>query len=322
MDAAAQRPERPLALGLDGGGSRTVALVLNGRGRPIGRAEAGPSNHQSVGVEAARQAVRQALAGALEAAGAGPPEAAVWGMAGLDRPEDARILEGMAAALMPGVPVRIVHDTRIALAAGSGEASCGVVIIAGTGSIAVGYAPDGRSARAGGWGHLLGDEGSGYDLAWRGLNVATRARDARAPHTALVEGLPTAAGMPSLEALADRIYLEAWSPPQIAALAPAVLDAAEQGDDAAASIVDAAGDELALAAQTVIRALALEATVFEVVLSGGVLQGSPRMVARIRRGLAACAPRAEAVLLQREPAWGAARLALADAGVRFDLPGR
>lgn len=319
MDGPAPRRQRPLALGLDGGGSRTVAVVLDGRGAVCGRGESGACNHQSVGVEAAGRAVAQALGAALRAAGVEAPEAAVWGMAGLDRPEDERILQAMAAELLPGVAVRVVHDTRIALAAGSGAGDTGVVVIAGTGSIAVGYAADGREARAGGWGHVLGDEGSGYDLARRGLTAATRARDRRAPHTVLLERLPAAAGLPSLEALADRIYLEGWTAPRIAALAPAVLDAAGQGDAAAAAIVDEGGDELARAAATVIRALSPEEASFEVILSGGILQASARMVERVRRGVAGCAPGATVRLLEREPAWGAARLALAEAGVRLEL---
>jgi N-acetylglucosamine kinase-like BadF-type ATPase len=297
-------------LGLDGGGSRTVAVVLDGHESQVGRAVSGPSNHQSVGIEAAQSAVEQAVRIALEAAGNPQLAAACWGMAGLDRPEDERILAGMAQAVLPGVPVDIVHDTRIALAAGTGGKVSGVVIISGTGSCIVGYLPDGRSARAGGWGHMLGDEGSGFDLAHRGLNAASRARDGRGPATTLVERLASAADVADLEALADRIYLENWSAPEIASLAPAVLAAAAEGDAVAGEIVDAAADELALATLTVFRQLQLEEQSLDVVLSGGIFQGSPRLVERLRQAITGFAPNAIATLPAHEPAWGAARLAL------------
>ena len=309
-DPSARPPVPPFVLGLDGGGSHTITILLDGLGQQLARGEAGPSNHQSVGAPAAQQAVQAAIAAALEAAGHPRLSAACWGMAGLDRPEDEHILAGMAQSVLPKLTVELVHDTRNALVAGTDGKLFGVVIIAGTGSSTVGYAPDGRTARAGGWGHLLGDEGSGYDLARRGLNAATRARDGRGPETVLVERLPAAVGLTALEALADRLYLEDWSAPQIASLAPAVLAAAEAGDAVAAQIVDLGADELALAAKTVIGALGMGKQAFDVVLSGGIFQGSPRMVAHLGAAIARFAPRATAALPRREPAWGAAWLAL------------
>ncbi len=176
---------RAFVLGIDGGATRTVCLIADEAGTEVARAVGGPSNHQAVGVEAARRALAQAIAQACDAAGNPPLAAACWGMAGLDRPEDGRILNALAAELLPGVPVAVVHDADIALVGGAGGSRVGVVVIAGTGSIAAGYDIAGRTARAGGWGHVLGDEGSGYDIARRGLNAATRASDGRAPATAL-----------------------------------------------------------------------------------------------------------------------------------------
>jgi len=297
-------------LGLDGGGSHTQCLVLNGSGQEVGRGSGGPSNHQSVGVEAAQAALASALAEALAPAGHPALAAACFGMAGLDRDEDYRILRRMADAVLPDPPAEIVHDTLIALVGGTAGRRSGVAIIAGTGSSVVAYAPDGRAARSGGWGHLLGDEGSGFDIGRRALNAATRARDGRGPQTALTERLPAAVGVPTLEALADRIYLDGWAAPQIAALAPAVLAAARAGDRVAGEILAVAADELALAAVATIRALGALEQAFEVVLSGGIFQGSPEIVERVRQGIARQAPHADAHLPRREPVWGAAWLAL------------
>jgi N-acetylglucosamine kinase len=297
-------------LGLDGGGSRTVCLVVDGEGRELGRALAGPCNHQSVGVEAAMAALAEAMASARRAANDPPLAAACLGMAGLDRDEDLRLIRQMVEPLLPGIPVEIVHDADIALAAGTGGRRFGVVVISGTGSIAVGFDAGGRRVRAGGWGHLLGDEGSGYDIARRGLNAAARAYDGRAPATKLVERLVSAAGAASLEDLANRVYLEGWTVGQVAALAPAVLAAADEGDPSALEIVTGAARELALAARAVIANLRMEEQVFDLVLSGGIFKGSLSLVESVGREVREFAPRASVGLPQYEPAYGAALIAL------------
>jgi N-acetylglucosamine kinase len=297
-------------LGLDGGGSRTVCVILDEYGREISRGQGGPSNHQSVGVEAASKSIADALANAIKAAENPPLAAACWGMAGLDRPEDEQILNQMAGELQPQTHVEVVHDSTIALVGGTDGKRIGVVIIAGTGSIAVGYHPSGRIARASGWGHLLGDEGSGYYIALRGLNAATRAHDGRGPATTLLDRLPEAVAVPSLEDLANQIYLEGWPAPDIAALAPVVLKEAEEGDEQAAAIVIEAGMELALAARVVIEDLGMVEDAFEVVLSGGIFKGSPRMVEIIRGELRDLNPNADVILPHREPVIGAGLIAL------------
>jgi N-acetylglucosamine kinase len=303
-------PHAPCVLGLDGGGSRTVCLVVDGEGRELGRALAGPCNHQSVGVEAARAALAEAIASARRAASDPPLAAACLGMAGLDRDEDLRLIRQMIEPLLPGIPVEVVHDADVALAAATGGRRFGVVVISGTGSIAMGFDADGRRARAGGWGHLLGDEGSGYDIARRGLSAATRASDGRAPATILIERLMSAAGAASLEDLANRIYLERWTVGQVAALAPAVLAAADEGDAAALEIVKGAASELAAAARAVITNLKLEEQAFDVALSGGIFKGNPTLARRVEQEVKAVAPGASILLPQHEPAYGAALVAL------------
>jgi N-acetylglucosamine kinase-like BadF-type ATPase len=297
-------------LGLDGGGSRTQCVILDDRGQEISRGQGGPSNHQSVGVEEASKAIADALTTTIDAAGNPPLSVACWGMAGLDRPEDEHILKQMAERFLPQIHVEVVHDSTIALVGGTNGKRVGVVIIAGTGSIAVGYHPSGRIARASGWGHLLGDEGSGHYIALRGLNAATRAHDGRGPMTILVDRLTEAVKVPTLEDLANRIYLEGWTAPEIAALAPVVLKAAEEGDDQATVIVKEAGMELALAARVVIEALGMGKDTFEVVLSGGIFKGSPRMVEIIKEELGNVIPHADVILPRREPVIGAGLIAL------------
>lgn len=297
-------------LGVDGGGSHTACLIVDGQGREVGAAESGPCNHQLVGVAKAQSALREVIRKATRSAGRPKLAGACLGMAGLDRDEDLRLIREMAGVVLPGVPTEIVHDSDIALAAGTRDRRVGVVLIAGTGSIAVGVDSAGRRVRAGGWGHILGDEGSGYDIARRALNAAARAIDGRSPANALRECLVAAAGVASFEDLTNRIYLDGWSPGQVAALAPAVMAAAEEGVAVALEILAVAAHELALAARVVILSLGMQDQAFDLVLSGGILAGSPRLVNLVSREIVAFAPRAAIALPSRPPAYGAALIAL------------
>jgi N-acetylglucosamine kinase len=297
-------------LGLDGGGSHTQCVILDQSGSEIGRGVGGASNHQSVGVDEAKRAIAESMEKALLAAGNPTISAACWGMAGLDRPEDEKIIQQIAEQLLPQIQVKVVHDSTIALAGGTGGKQFGVVIISGTGSIVVGYHPSGRIERASGWGHLLGDEGSGYYIALGGLNAATRAYDGRDQNTSLVEEFVEETGETSFENLVSRIYLDNWSAPEIAALAPVVLEAADRDDEVAVKIVERAAQELALASRVVIDNLGMQGDSFDVVLSGGIFKGSTLMVNGIREMIHSFAPKATVTLPVQEPLIGAGMIAI------------
>ena len=302
--------EQLFVLGLDGGGSKTECVILDSSGSEIGRGLGGASNHQSVGVEIAEKALEEAMHAARNDAGNPKISSACWGMAGLDRPEDEMIINGVVERLLSGIRVEIVHDSMIALVGGTGGERFGVVIISGTGSIAVGYHPSGTVHRAGGWGHLLGDEGSGHEIALRGLNAATRAEDGRGPKTSLVEALVNAAHASSIDSLAAEIYLRNWTAPEIAALAPHVLATAEEGDQVAQNIIENAAQELALAARVVIESLNMQSDTFSVVLSGGIFSGSKQMVEATRREIGSFADSTTVILPRHEPVIGAGMIAL------------
>ncbi|MEO7003328.1 MAG: BadF/BadG/BcrA/BcrD ATPase family protein [Ktedonobacterales bacterium] len=170
-----------LYLGLDGGGTKTLAVVVDATGAERGRAVAGSANHQAVGVARAVAHIRMAVAGALAQAGVVAPDQAPcvagWlGIAGLDGPADHDLLLPHLRALADSV--HLTNDAELPLAALPDGA--GVALVAGTGSIALGRNAQGRFARAGGWGHLLGDEGSGYDIGRQALQAVVRAADGRA----------------------------------------------------------------------------------------------------------------------------------------------
>src|SRR4051812_26792217 len=222
-----------LVLGIDGGGTSTVALLASRQGEPIGRGVAGPSNAKAVGAPAARQAPEAAMAAAFENAGfeASPAAVACLGLAGFDRPEDRQLLGEWAEAGRWAERLILVNDGDLVVAAGTPD-GWGVGVIAGTGSIAVARSPDGRKSRAGGWGHLIGDEGSAYGLVLAALRRLARRADGReVPRTspdALSVHLCRALCIPGPERLVNVLYSSEFDRSKIAALAPAILAAATE----------------------------------------------------------------------------------------------
>ena len=259
-------------IGIDGGGSKTVALLADVAGRVLGRGEAGPSNHQTVGVAAAEAALNQAISAAFAGAGleSCPPRAIGLGLSGVDRPADREIIHDWAARHVPGARLVIVNDAEIVLAAGT-PAGWGVAVISGTGSIVVGRDREGRTARAGGWGYILGDEGSGFAIGQAALRAIMRAADGRGPQTALTDAILTHWSLPTPSALIGRLHQTPTPPIQdIARLAARVESVAAEGDAVARRIVEEAGRELALAVAAVVRQLDLRGPV-PCALAGGVI---------------------------------------------------
>src|SRR5439155_4739091 len=144
---------------------------------------------------------------------------------GVDRPADREVAESFARAVLPGVPTVLCNDAIAALYSGVGRAE-GISVIAGTGSIIYGFAPDGGRARAGGWGYHLGDEGSGWWLAEQALFSIVRAHDGRAPATALTARFLTKLALAEPTDLVTWAYSPSWTRDNVAALAPLVLEVA------------------------------------------------------------------------------------------------
>lgn len=306
-------------LGLDGGGSKTICLLATSEGRIIGRGAAGPANYQVIGVDRAAQAINGSILQAIAAAGRPIDRLAsiAVGLAGVDRPADHAVVQSMLDQLPLSLPLRLIdHDATIALA-GATLARPGVVIISGTGSIAFGCNHQGDRRRAGGWGPLLGDEGSGYDIGRRALTAVLRAADGRGPATSLGSALLQQLQLSRPEQLVSKVHGEQLSRQAVAALAPLVLAAAAQGDAVAGGILCQAGEELALAAQAVITGLGLQTEQFEVALAGGVLTAAgplPQVIAQIIRPIA---PLAQVISPRFPPVVGALLLALRQAGIEL-----
>src|SRR5437763_608728 len=167
-------------LGVDGGASKTAALVTDDAGHALGDGMAGPSNHLRVGIETAARNIERAVNKALVTADVASREI-IWtycGIAGSDHPAHRQEVVDSLSVFFPRGNFTVDNDARIALTGAIGFGP-GVVVIAGTGSVAVGRNAGGEEARAGGWGPIVGDEGSGYAIARAGLAAVLRAYDGR-----------------------------------------------------------------------------------------------------------------------------------------------
>jgi N-acetylmuramic acid 6-phosphate etherase len=312
VPAAAPTPSGPvLHLGIDGGGSHTTALLAVARPggwSVLGRGTAGPSNLQAEGTANGLAAVDDAVARAFVAAGLSrqPVAAACIGMAGAGRPDEQRFLQEWAVRVGLAVEVEVTTDAAILLAAGTPE-GWGLAVVAGTGSMAYARSPDGRTARAGGWGHLLGDEGSAYALVTAGLRAVARAADGRGSTTLLQDRLLAQLGITRAIDLIPMAYGGTCDRAALAALAPVVLEAASE-DTVAAEIVDRAARELADTAAAAVRQLGWASGSLPVALAGGVLRASTAYRTRVLMALGSLGWLAAPGSLVDEPAEGALRL--------------
>ena len=303
-------------LGIDAGGTKTIALLADADGHILSEGRAGAANLQTEGELEVEKILHTVIDRATDGRDI-TPAAVCLGVAGVDREDDARIMRNIMRRMGYRSNTLIVNDALIALVAGAG-ANPGVVIVAGTGSIAYGVSHLGMAARAGGWGPILGDEGSGYWVGRRALAAVMRDADCRGSRTALTSMVLRHFGLPHPQALVPEIYHQPQGRRAIASLAAVVDKARADGDPVATEIMTLAADELSLAAASVIRRLEMRGEQFPILLSGGMLRESTWLAAEVRRRMAEVAPRGAVAPLTEEPAIGAVKLAIAQArgGVR------
>jgi N-acetylglucosamine kinase-like BadF-type ATPase len=296
-------------VGIDAGGSKTVCQVGDETGRVVAEARGGGANLQSAGELEVEKVLHDVMTEALAAFGEAPAAICI-GMAGVDRPGDARVMRSMLARICRGSRTLVVNDALVALEAGA-PGLPGIVLIAGTGSIAYGRDAHGHAARAGGWGHVLGDEGSGFWLGRQALRAVLRAADHRGARTDLAPRIMAHFGVTREQDLVHPVYEGGMRPKTIAALAAIVGDAADAGDHVAQHIVDIGADELSSSAASVARRLELINVEIPLPLAGGIFRAVPRVRARVIERLGELLPKATPTLLTTEPATGAVRLAAA-----------
>lgn len=255
-------------LGIDGGGSKT-SCVIGDETYVLGNGVAGASNVLRVGEQQAREAITSAVRQACVTANVQPNQIlrSCVGVAGGARPEATQAIRRVVSELVSG-EVEVVGDMVIAMEAASGVGP-GVIVIAGTGSIAYGRNAAGQTARAGGWGFAISDEGSGHWIGAKAVAAAMRAYD-QGENTPLLESTMKAWGVSTREQLI--VAANASPPPDFASLLPAVLDALHADDPTAHDILAQAGAELAALAKIVLTRLFGAGAAAPVAMSGGVFR--------------------------------------------------
>jgi len=301
-----------IVLGIDGGGTRTRCLAADLSGRVLGEGHGGPANALVVGRGRAVESIVQAARQALNTAGRTAEDvvAVCAGLAGAGQSRtQAELSAAIAAALgLPAAaPVQVVSDGRVALA-GALQGGPGVILIAGTGSIAYGLDDAGQLSRAGGWGWVLGDEGSGFTIGRQALAAALAALDGTGAPTVLGERICAAWRLAQLTDAIPRVYADpSAARTEIAALVPHVAQAAAEGDAVADGILRQAGRDLANLAAALLRRMSLKQPL--VATTGGVLEGVTAVRDELVRHLAGLMPAARVVESAGTPASGAVLMA-------------
>lgn len=302
-------------LGVDGGGTATRCVIATASGHILARGTGGPSNPLTAGVDSAVAAIGAAVKQASNRCGIDRFAASVMGIAGTER---ASAMEDLGSGLRGRgfKRFRLTSDAEVALAGATG-CRPGVVVISGTGSIAYGENGDGDRARSGGWGWRLGDEGSGYDIGNKALIAALRDYDGRGAPTLLRGMVEGELGLGDPSELVDRVYNEGMGSEEVAALASLVGKAADEGDGVALTILRGAGEELGIAASSVINRLGLQGG-FTVGIVGGVFKLSPVIQDSLSQEIRRVAPSCSITPPLFPPEVGAVLLALKEIGVELD----
>ncbi len=300
-------------LGIDGGGTKTVCILMDNTHQVIGRSEAGPSNYQSIGIESSLKVIETAIEEVVKNTGNLPIAAVCLGLAGVGRVTDIELFKGLIQELpiirqLQPLTIMIGNDAEIALFAGIGD-DVGIVVAVGTGSVVFGRNHQGITKRVGGWGYILGDEGSAYHIALSGMQAALKSYDGREIATSLIDGFKQHLNLTSIEDLVPVIYQQGWKVKEIAALAPVVDLAAATGDPIANKIIDNTVQEFVTSTSTVMQSIFNSESIVEVVTTGSVWRGQSKIHQKFTESITENFPLIKVIYPRYEPAFGACLLA-------------
>lgn len=244
----------PLFAAVDGGGTKTAIVIVDAEGHEVARGTSSTSNAAVVGHEKAASTLRELILSTADAADATLPLQALWlGLSGSDRPEDHRQLRPRLEDL--ATDIRMTNDAELALGALPGEV--GVAMVSGTGSVAFGRNAEGTKTRAGGWGHIFGDQGSGYDMAKQALLAYSAEIDGYGQTTSLTSRLMAHWNLTDPFTIINRVYDPKTTKGDIAALSRIVVEEAAKDDEVARGIITTAAKDLARFGRAVAHRLGL-----------------------------------------------------------------
>lgn len=264
-------------LAVDGGGTKTKAVLVHADGTILGEGKAGASNYQVVGAEAAEAALIEAVLTAFhDAGGLVNVEKAVFALAGIDTSKDEKVVEGIVERVVNALSIEfrhlLVENDCFSALLGATQNKAGILLIAGTGSIVFAHDGNKRFVRAGGWGHRVGDEGSGYWIGKQAIQSVLKMQDGRGEETLLAWLILEKFGFKEIEELYNWTYSDSYSVDDVGALATVVDKANKLGDGVSKRILDHAADELILLIKTVIEKAHIQKQDFDLILQGGVFQ--------------------------------------------------
>lgn len=257
----------PLFAGIDGGGTKTAIVVADAEGIPVFRGQTSTSNAAVIGHERAAETLHRLMLSAASACNTDLPFTAAWfGLSGSDRPEDHRILRPRLADT--ATEIMMTNDAELALGGLPGRV--GVAIVAGTGSICFGQNSEGMHARAGGWGHIFSDEGSGYGIAVQALRAFAAQHDGLGPETSLTSRLTEHWEIEDPFSIITHVYHPETTKGDIALLSKIVVEEAAKGDTVSLQIMEQGAECLAAYGTSVARRLDL-GPALALVFVGGML---------------------------------------------------
>lgn len=302
-----------LILGVDGGGSKTVACVASvdadGQIDVSGTGHAGPSNVRAVGLESALRNLDSAVDDALGVAqiGSAGLDVAILALAGSSLPDVQSLVADWADKKELARRVDVVHDADAVLAAGVGE-GCGIALIVGTGSVAIGVNDKGEKLVSGGWGHWFGDLGSGFDLGRSSLAAVANAVDGVGPKTALVARILQRLKISDAREIVMSLQQSADIRREIASLSPDLLECAEAGDSVAVGIVMRGANATAALVTATARKLKMGAR-SSLALAGGIACSSKYYRHELTRQLTIAGFEPDPLVVIDEPVKGSLILA-------------
>ena len=297
-------------IGIDGGGTKTHMKLSDLNGNILAEGTKGPSNINSAAEEEVKRAFQDLIYEGIRSIGAslGECSAICIGAAGADRDEDKIIIENMIKDMRYNGKVIVVNDAEVALAGGIGKRS-GIIVISGTGSICYGRTEEGKSCRSGGWGHIIGDEGSGYDIGINAIKSALKSYDGRGPKTILESSVLEHFNLKYHEDLIDYIYRSGAGKKEIASLTKVVASTYELGDEVAKKILKCAAKELFLSVKAVINRLNMGNTSIFLTTSGGAINNIKYLYDEFKNNVNEFYPKVSVIPMKNDSAFGAVLIA-------------
>jgi N-acetylglucosamine kinase-like BadF-type ATPase len=306
-------------IGLDGGGTKTVGVLVDEAGCVAGRAVAESSNYQVIGGEKLGQVISglvKELMASYSAAGAKATHLYA-GLAGAGRPADREAIQLALRQHDLAETISVDTDASAALA-GAFAGGPGIIVISGTGAICFGKSKDHVVYRCGGWGYLLGDEGSGYYIGQQALIASLKDLDGRGQKTLLRPAIEEKYQVGSIDLLISAIYSGKMDRTEIAGLAPMVFDIYAKGDQAAVAIIESAGKEIGKIVAAVSKRMGMQDQPVTVALIGSIFKQRHILLPFMEQEARRTAATVTFIDPQFEPAIGSAVLALQKENIAID----